>query len=206
MSSTRIKICGITSVEMAQVALNASADVIGLVVEVPKSPRCLSVEQANAIAKTLPPHAMTVVVLRDARPELVEHLPGTWVQLHGDEDEALVAQFAKTKHVIKGFRFDPQQVRRWNADPHVDALLVDGSPGGEGAAFDHQKLADMMPAIEKPIILAGGLNADNVGAAIQTVHPFGVDVSTAVESAPGIKDPKLIRELCEAVERADAIV
>ena len=205
MSSTRIKICGITSVEMAQVAMDASADVIGLVVDVPKSPRCLSVEQANANAKTLPPHAMTVVVLQDAGPESVEHLPGTWVQLHGNEDEMLVAQFAKTKHVIKGFRVDPQQVRRWNADPNVDVLLVDGSPGGEGAAFDHQKLADMMPAIEKPIILAGGLNADNVGAAIQMVHPFGVDVSSAVESAPGIKDPKLIRDFCDAVARADAI-
>ena len=63
----------------------------------------------------------------------------------------------------------------------------------------------MMPAIEKPIILAGGLNADNVGAAIQMVHPFGVDVSSAVESAPGIKDPKLIRDFCDAVARADAI-
>ena len=67
-------------------------------------------------------------------------------------------------------------------------------------------LADMMPQIDKPIILAGGLNPENVGEAIATVHPFCVDVSSAVESTPGVKDPQLIREFCDAVARADAIV
>ena len=206
MSSTRIKICGITSVEMANVAIDTGADAIGLVVDVPKSPRCLTSSQAQEIAHTLPAQAMIVAVLQDASPEITEDLPGTWVQLHGDEDEQLIAQFAQSKHVIKGFRFDPEQVLRWNADPHVDVLLIDGSAGGEGQAFDHEKLADMMPQIDKPIILAGGLNATNVAEAIEIVHPFCVDVSSAVESAPGVKDPKLIREFCEAVTRADAIV
>ncbi len=203
MSSTRIKICGITSVEMANVAIDAGAETIGLVVDVPKSPRCLSANQAREIARALPAQAMIVAVLQDASSDIAEDLPGTWVQLHGDEDEQLIAQFAQSKHVIKGFRFDPQQVLRWNADPHVDVLLIDGSAGGEGEAFDHQKLADMMPQIEKPIILAGGLNVANVGEAIEIVHPFCVDVSSAVESSPGVKDPELIRELCEAVKQAD---
>ncbi len=206
MNSTRIKICGITSVEMAEVAIAAGADAIGLVVDVPKSPRCLIASQAQDIARTLPAQAMIVAVLQDASPEIAEDLPGTWVQLHGDEDEQLVAQFAQSKHVIKGFRFDAQQVLRWNADPHVDVLLIDGSAGGEGEAFNHQKLAEMMPQIDKPIILAGGLNATNVASAIGTVHPFCVDVSSAVESTPGAKDRKLIREFCDAVARADAIV
>ena len=206
MNSTRIKICGITSVEMAEVAINAGADTIGLVVDVPKSPRCLSASQAQDIARALPAQALIVAVLQDASPEIAEVLPGTWVQLHGDEDEQLVAQFARSKHVIKGFRFDADQVLRWNADPHVDVLLIDGSAGGEGEAFDHQKLANMMPQIDKPIILAGGLNVANVGEAIDIVHPFCVDVSSAVESAPGIKDSKLILQFCDAVARADAIV
>ena len=206
MSSTRIKICGIMSVEMGSLAINAGADAVGLVVNVPKSPRCVTSSQAREIASALPAQAMIVAVLQDASPEITEDLPGTWVQLHGDEDEQLVAQFAQSKHVIKGFRFDPQQVLRWNADPNVDVLLIDGSAGGEGEAFDHQKLADMMPQIEKPIILAGGLNAANVGEAIEIVHPFCVDVSSAVESAPGVKDSKLIREFCDAAARADAIV
>ena len=206
MNSTRIKICGITSVEMANVAIDAGAETIGLVVDVPKSPRCLSANQAREIARALPAQAMIVAVLQDALSDIAEDLPGTWVQLHGDEDEQLIAQFAQSKHVIKGFRFDPQQVLRWNADPHVDVLLIDGSVGGKGEAFDHQKLADMMPQIEKPIILAGGLNASNVAEAIEIVHPFGVDVSSAIESSPGVKDPDLIREFCDAVARADAIV
>lgn len=206
MSSTRIKICGITSVEMADVAIDAGADVIGLVVGIPKSPRCLTSNQAQEIARALPTQAMIVVVLQDASPEIAEDLPGTWVQLHGNEDEQLTAQFAQSKHVIKGFRFDPQQVLRWNADPSVDVLLIDGSAGGEGQAFDHQQLVGMMPQIDKPIILAGGLSSGNVGKAIVTVHPFCVDVSSAVESAPGVKDPRLIREFCSAVAQADAIV
>ena len=147
---------------------------------------------------------MIIVVLQDASPEIAKDLPGTWVQLHGEEDEQVVAQFTRTKHVIKGFQFDREQVLRWNADPHVDVLLIDGSAGGEGEAFDHQELADMMPQIEKPIILAGGLNAKNVGQAIKTVHPFYVDVSSAVESTPGVKDTELIREFCDAVAQADA--
>jgi len=206
MSSTRIKICGITSVEMGNVAIDAGADTIGLVVDVLKSPRCITASQAREIASALPAQAMVVAVLQNASPEITEDLPGTWVQLHGDEDAQLVEQFAQSKHVIKGFRFDPQQVLRWNADPHVDVLLIDGSAGGEGEAFDHQKLAEMMPEIEKPIILAGGLNATNVASAIGTLHPFCVDVSSAVESSPGVKDSELIREFCDAVAQADVIV
>ncbi len=201
--TTRIKVCGITSVEMAQVAMDAQADAIGLVVDVPNSPRCLSLEQANAIAKTLPPQAMTVVVLQDARPELVERLPGTWVQLHGSEDEAFTCRFARTKHIIRGFRFDPEQVLRWNACQGVEVLLIDGSTGGQGDLLDHQALAEMMPQIEKPVILAGGLTADNVAQAIRTVRPFAVDVSSGVESSPGVKDAGLIRRFCQAVRDAD---
>ncbi|MCH8823846.1 MAG: phosphoribosylanthranilate isomerase [Planctomycetes bacterium] len=201
--TTRIKICGITSIEIANVATNAGADIIGLMVNVPASPRNLSIEKAQEIAKALPPQTMVVVVMQNESAQIAEQIPSTWVQLHGDEDEQTVAEFAKTKHVIKGFRFDIEQVKRWNADPHIDVLLIDGSSGGKGESFDHQQLAQMMPTIEKPIILAGGLNTENVGDAIRTVRPFCVDVSSAVETAPGEKDPALIHAFCEAVIKAD---
>ncbi len=201
--TTRIKICGITSIELASAAIEAGADIIGLMVNVPSSPRNLSIEKAQEIAKALPPQTMAVVVTQNASPQIAGQFTCTCIQLHGEEDEQAIAEFAKTKHVIKGFRFDPEQVKRFNADPHRDVLLIDGSTGGKGEAFDHEQLAKMMPTIEKPIILAGGLNAENVGKAIDTVRPFCVDVSSAVESAPGVKDPDLIRAFCDAVIKAD---
>jgi len=201
--ATRIKICGITSIEMANAAIDAGADMIGLMVNVPNSPRNLSMEKAKEIANALTPQTIVVVVMQNESPQIAETFASTWVQLHGDEDEQAVARFAKTKHVIKGFSFDPQQVKRFNADPNIDVLLIDGSSGGKGESFDHEQLAQMMPTIEKPIILAGGLNPDNVCKAINTVRPFCVDVSSAVETVAGEKDPALIRAFCEAVIKAD---
>jgi phosphoribosylanthranilate isomerase len=201
---TRIKICGIRSVETAEVAVEAGADAIGLIVGVTGSPRSIPLAQAVAIAKALPPSVMRVAVARNPEPDLAERWPGLWVQLHGDEDEALVAHFAREKHVIRGLRFDEQQLLRWNACRHVELLLVDGSEGGRGKSFRHDDLVALMPQIVKPVVLAGGLTPENVGAAIRTVRPFAVDVSSGVESAPGVKDHDLIRRFCAAVAEADA--
>ncbi|MFB3138270.1 MAG: N-(5'-phosphoribosyl)anthranilate isomerase [Phycisphaerales bacterium] len=201
--TTRIKICGITSIEMAAVAVDAGAESIGLVIDVPDSPRCLTIGQAQAIAHALPPAVMSIAVLQDPPDALTEQWTGSWVQLHGSEDEAFTCRFARTKHIIRGFRFDPEQVLRWNACQGVEVLLIDGSTGGQGDLLDHQALAEMMPQIEKPVILAGGLTADNVAQAIRTVHPFAVDVSSGVESSPGVKDVGLIRRFCQAVRDAD---
>ncbi len=197
---TRIKICGIRSLEMARVAVEAGADAIGLVIDVPRSPRTMSLKQAQEIAGALPKIVMSVAVVQDPDPGLADAWRWSQVQLHGNEDEALIGQLARTKHIIKGFPFDPEQVRRWNDCPGVDVLLVDGSAGGGGEGFAHEALAEMMPQITKPVVLAGGLTADNVGEAIRTVRPYGVDVSSGVESAPGVKDPELIRGFCEAVK------
>ncbi len=180
----------------------AGADALGFVVEVPHSPRTQTMEQAAAIARAVPPHVMTVAVVQQMDPAIATHWPGRWLQLHGNEDEATVEAFAGRHHIIRGFLFDPDAVRRWNTCPHVEMLLVDGSPGGEGGAFRHEDLAAMMPEIHKTVMLAGGLTPENVGAAIETVRPFAVDVSSGVESEPGVKDVEKIRAFCAAVRAA----
>jgi phosphoribosylanthranilate isomerase len=86
----------------------------------------------------------------------------------------------------------------------VEAILVDGSWGGEGEAFEWAKLQNLTVVPEKPIILAGGLTPENVGEAIRTVRPFAVDVSSGVERERGVKDHGLIRAFCAAVQEADA--
>ncbi|MHC4272617.1 MAG: phosphoribosylanthranilate isomerase [Planctomycetota bacterium] len=200
---TRVKICGITSLELARIAVEAGADAIGLVIGVPDSARSIRFEEAETIFRAMPSQLMAVAVVQDPDPALADRWPGSWFQLHGDEDEALVGRFARTKHVIKGFRFDPQHVKRWNDCPHAEILLVDGSSGGRGEAFRHEELTRLMPQIAKPVVLAGGLTPQNVGSAIRAVRPFAVDVSSGVESSPGVKDPGLIREFCAAVAEAD---
>ena len=127
--------------------------------------------------------------------------PSPWIQLHGDEDEAFIASL-DGRHVIRGFRYDEEQVRRWDACPDVDVLLIDGSAGGHGESFEHGRLVAMMSDIETPVVLAGGLTPDNVAEAIRVVQPFGVDVSSGVESSRGVKDHGLIRAFCEAAREA----
>jgi phosphoribosylanthranilate isomerase len=202
---TRIKICGITSVDLAQAAVEAGADAIG-VVFAKKSPRCVDVDTAYEIVECLPPFvtAMGLFQLDRADDSVLEEWCGEWVQLHGREDEALVAQVAETHRVIRGFRFSPEAIACWERCEAVHSLLIDGSAGGQGASFDHGELAAMRDRIIKPIILAGGLTAENVGEAIRAVRPYAVDVSSGVEQERGVKDPKLVERFCAAVREADA--
>jgi len=204
---TRIKICGITSVEAALCAVEAGADALGFVL-VHGSPRHVDVGTLLAIDEVGPlPFISLVGVFRDPDPGI---LPGgdasyplsfDFVQLHGNEDETIVA--AVSAPVIRGFPFDTKAVRRWSRCPDVCVLLVDGPDAGSGLAFDHDELGAIMPDIEKPVILAGGLDPDNVADAIRTVRPWAVDVSSGVESSPGVKDPAKIRAFCAAVRAVD---
>jgi len=204
---TRIKICGITSVEAAQVAVDAGADAIGLVFA-EGSPRRIEVDQAAEIVQRVPPMVTIFGVFQLAggvHPDLESwrHL-GDWVQLHGDESEAVAKSVSRRFHVIKGFSYDSKQLKRWDHCPSVRMLLVDGGTPGGGKGFRHAKLARLMDQVEKPVALAGGLTPDNVIEAIRTVRPFAVDVSSGVESKPGVKDPDLIHAFCDAVRAADA--
>ena len=203
---TRIKICGITDVESARAAVECGADAIGLVF-VNESPRAVTTEQAVEIFRVVPPLVSVVGVFQlDSRPNRwLEDWKsiGRWVQLHGDEDETIAKRTSRVFRVIKGLRFDPKQIRRWDRCEPVEMLVIDGARPGSGRGFRHDALAEQMPTIHRPVALAGGLSPENVGEAIRAVRPFAVDVSSGVESSPGIKDPALIEAFCAAVREAD---
>jgi len=208
VSHTRIKICGIRDAESARVAAECGADAIGFVF-VRSSPRFIQPEAAFEIMATLPPLVSSVGVFMnhslDAFSDIEETCPTTLSQLHGNEDEKLVRQCGPG--VIRGIRYDPEtiaaELARWGALDEVDAILVDGSAGGEGQAFDWAGLAAAVEQVAKPIFLAGGLTPGNVGEAVRAVRPYAVDVSSGVERERGVKDPALIAAFCEAVRRAN---
>jgi len=209
MPRTRVKICGITTYDGARASIDAGADAIGLVF-VKASPRYIEPAQAWELANALPPFVTTVGLCKDASLDefaSVEQVcPTALAQLHGDEPEEVVR--ACGPGVVKAVRYDPEtiepQLRHWDAVEEVDAILVDGSPGGEGATLDWAGLRRALDEVrpETPIILAGGLTPDNVAEAIGAVRPYAVDVSSGVERERGVKDADLIRAFCEAVGQA----
>lgn len=225
MKRIRIKICGITSLDLAKCAVEAGVDALGLVFA-EGSPRRISIDTAEEIVHWLPPLVTVVGVFQlshsgsgnsSNRPSSINNRQPTivnrdleqwkqmahWVQLHGDESEQVVKQVARTSRVIRGFRFDEAQVRKWDQSPHVRMLLIDGDAPGRGRGFKHAELAALMSRLAKPVMLAGGLSIANVGDAIRTVRPYAVDVSSGVETEPGVKSPELINAFCAAVREAN---
>jgi phosphoribosylanthranilate isomerase len=207
MKRVRIKICGITRLEDALVCVDAGADAIGFVFY-EASARTIDVEQACAISRELPPFVARVALFLEPAPAAVQtvldQLRPDALQFHGRETAEFCRRFAWPflKSVPKGE--ENVEPRAW-ADYYHDAqgLLLDanraGAAGGSGKTFDWQREA-AMPDI--PIIIAGGLHAGNVGEAITRFQPYAVDVSSGVESAPGIKDAERVREFTAAVARA----
>ncbi len=206
--STRIKICGITSVEDAQAAVDAGADAIGLVFYA-KSPRYATPEQAAAIARAVGPFVTTVGLFVDAGRSEVEavlaQVPLQLLQFHGSESPAFCASFQRP--FIKALRMadgvDVSTVEREFAEAGASGLLLDSynpdTHGGTGETFAWERI----PAERRlPLILAGGLSPDNVGAAVKTVRPYAVDVSSGVEIAPGRKDSAKIAAFVQAVHGA----
>ncbi len=209
MARTRVKICGIRDEEALFVAADCGADAIGFMF-VRSSPRYIEPEEAAALMGLLPPFVSAVGVVADPTPdafgEIEQACPTHLTQLHGQESERVVK--ACGPDVIKAVRFDPATIGadldRWGACDDVGTILVDGSAGGMGEAFDWSLLGPLVEACPKPIILAGGLTAENVGEAIRAARPYGVDVSSGVERARGVKDALKIEAFCKAVLRADA--
>lgn len=209
MARTRIKICGVTDVATAHVAAEAGADAIGLVF-VEQSPRFIEPDDAATVMSSLPPFVDSVSLFQNPTleqfMECEQACPTTYTQFHGTEPVKLVQQCGPLLFKAVQFEADSiaRELERWDRVEEVDAILVDGSPGGEGTAFDWAALASATVAIKTPLILAGGLTPDNVVEAIHTVRPFAVDVSSGVESSRGVKDHDLIRAFCDRVREADA--
>lgn len=209
MSRTRVKICGVRDVETALCAAECGADAVGFVF-VKSSPRSVTPDGAEEIAAYLPPFVQTVGLFVNPTAQAVEEAAEAclfdFVQLHGTEPEPFVKQCGG--RVIKAVRFDASTIEgdlmKWSRLSEVDAILVDGGSGGEGQSFDWEALARVQDTSQQPIILAGGLTPGNVEEAIRIVRPWAVDVSSGVESAPGVKDPGLVAAFCEAVRRADS--
>ena len=194
---TSIKICGITNVEDARVAVEAGADALGFVFY-PPSPRYVAPEQAKRIIRTLPPFIATVGLFVDAPSEEINGIAAECgldrVQLHGRE----TPEFCKTvtRRVIKAFRMKNAEsladLPRYRVSAYLLDAYVEGAlPGGTGASFAWELALQAKPY--GPVILAGGLTPENVADAILRVRPYGVDVSTGVECAPGLKDHQKVR-------------
>ncbi len=206
---TRIKICGITNQNDAQAAINHGADALGFIF-VKESPRYINPADAAPIMFELPPMVSSIGVTQDLDIEkfcqVEQQCPCHTFQLHGKESPALVQQCGPG--IIKAFKYEEvtikSQLDRWAKFEEIDALLIDGSDGGQGKSFNWQHLAPLLVNYPKKIIIAGGLDATNVGEVINAIHPYAVDISTGVESEPGIKDHQKIADLCAAVHAADA--
>ena len=206
-SVTRIKICGITRVEDALAAAHSGADAIGLVFY-ERSPRHVSIAQAAQLAAALPPFVSAVGLFVNAEAALVREVlsrvPLDLLQFHGDESPEFCAQFARP--YIKAIRVKAgvDLLQCASAFRSAKGLLLDahveGMPGGTGATFDWTLIPEQLPL---PIILSGGLNAENVAAAVGQVRPYAVDVSSGVEAGKGIKDAAKIARFIQEVKRAD---
>ena len=204
---TRVKICGITRVDDALTAAQSGADAIGLVFY-PGSPRHVSVSQAAMIMRALPPFITSVGLFVNAEESainaILQDLPLALLQFHGEESASFCRQFKRP--YLKVVRVKPSlDLLQYAADyPDAQGLLldtyVDGLAGGTGQTFDW----DLIPAgLPLPVVLSGGLNPDNVAAAIKHVKPWAVDVSSGVEAAKGIKDAAKIAAFMQGVKNGN---
>jgi phosphoribosylanthranilate isomerase len=189
-----VKICGITNEDDALFAVAMGADAVGFIFA--PSPRQVAPQVVYDITRRLPPEVLTVGVFRDEHPSRVIELANRSgvkaVQLHGRETPEQAKEIAhNVRYVIKVFGSDSPHLAK--ADQYgTDLVMVDSPGGGSGKVFDWSVVEEVPSTVR--LILAGGLDADNVAAAITTVDPWGVDVATGVELSPGRKDPAKVRK------------
>ena len=200
-----VKICGITSEEDALLAIAMGADAIGFVFA-PGSTRQVAPLRVADIVKRLPPEVATIGVFRDEAPErvvdIVQRTGLTGAQLHGHETVAQTTFVAEALPlVIQAFPAGDRAIDRARNYP-VEIIIIDNPTPGSGVLFDWS-LTDGLPDGKK-LILAGGLSPENVGDAIARVRPWGVDVSSGVESGPGVKDARRVRAFITNARAATA--
>jgi phosphoribosylanthranilate isomerase len=216
---TWVKICGMTNLDDARVAVDAGADAVGFVFY-EKSPRCVSVKKAQEICSKLPERVERVGVFVNEREDLicsvVDAAGITGVQMHGDREDPHVADLvvAQRPHVkvlaaISMNRPNPEGwAMMWHPDS-VRAFLVDSGNsskyGGTGNAFDWDAAVPVLNDIKRlgKVVAAGGLTSENVVKAAEVLKPWGVDVVSGVEASPGKKDPEKVRAFVRAVREMD---
>ena len=201
---TRIKICGIKHTQDALKAVECGADAIGLIF-VEKSPRYASFTDARVIAESLPAFVTVVGLFMDAPAEKVHEalkvVPINLLQFHGDESPEFCDQFDVPYIKVLRMRDNVNVVAFAQEYPNASGILLDTytiAGGGSGQTFDWSLIPDDVPL---PLILAGGLNPENVASAVEEVKPYAVDVSSGVESEPAIKDHKKIEQFIKEVQR-----
>ncbi len=201
---SRLKICGITRFEDALLAVKLGADALGFVFY-PASPRFIQASKAADIISRLPPFVTTVGLFVNSEQheidQIVEVSGVDIIQLHGDESPEFCAK--QIKRVVKALPVacaeDLHKVRLYPCAVLLDAKAPDGVYGGTGKSFDWTLLNDFDH--QYPLILAGGLNSDNIAAALSCREWFAVDVSSGVESEKGIKDREKMTKLCKKVHQ-----
>ena len=212
VSRTAIKFCGLTCAQDVEAAVALGVDYIGLVMA-EGSPRRLTIERAAKladIARSAVGGPAVVALLRDASAELVKAVVSAikpdYLQFHGSEAESFCAAFGVPYWKAVGMTGNAGTEMVATVYPTADALLLDahepGGSGGTGQVFDWRR----WPRSTRRLVLAGGLHSGNVAAAIHLTRPFAVDVSTGIESAPGIKDPARMRAFVGAVRSTDSLL
>lgn len=205
---TKIKICGITNKEDAINAASLNVDMMGFIFY-RNSKRYIEPRVVRDIANELPPSIAKVGVFVNEKEEKVfeiaQDLSLEMLQFHGDETPDYCLGFKDKYKVIKAFRLKTKKDLKDTNDYDVDLYLLDtyapDTFGGSGEIFDWKILEDY--EFLKPIILSGGLNPKNISQAIKEISPYGVDVSSGVESSPGKKDLELMKKFVENVRKVD---
>ena len=204
----KVKICGITNAEDALFAAECGADALGFVFY-KKSPRYIPKKKVKEIVKKLPPFLLKVGLFVNASVDDVlktaDDCRFDLIQLHGDEDISYCKKILKKREIIKAFRIKDEksieELQRFS--PFVHAFLLDayveGTYGGTGRSFNW----NMVKKAKKfgYIVVAGGLNCDNISSVVKNIKPYGVDVSSGVEKRPGIKDKRLLAEFISKAKK-----
>lgn len=200
-SSTKIKICGLTSPAEARFLNENHVDFAGMVLFFPKSKRNISIEQATEIMAALDTSIKRVAVVVSPSIEQVRHIEAAgfdYIQIHGEIPQT---ESAIAIPILKAFNVsDMGRYEKYHNDSRIAGYVFDAIEPGSGKTFNW-RLVDNIPRDEKLLLLAGGLNPDNVRMAIEAVHPDGVDVSSGVENDDGAgKNPEKIRAFATAVK------
>jgi len=209
----RVKICGVTREEDVAVAVSAGADAVGFIAGFDGTPRNITLARAAELIRRVPPFVDSVLVTTSAlitkEEAQVRRLGPDVIQLYGDHVDPQEVRDTFGVRLIRPYllkRPDPEEAK-FEARGY-DALLTDtyraGRHGGTGTASDWSMCQSIRLALDPiPMVLSGGLNPENVGASIGRVRPFAVDVSSGVESSPGLKDARRVREFVKRAKEAD---